>query len=109
MPISVQSQKSMPLGAVGAAGSAQHAACGLKWRSSISHRVIGRNASAARHAGDDQALVERALDVAGAERTAKVPMIEAMIETPPMHQRVDADGADVRRTSGRRAASRRPR
>ena len=34
-------------------------------------------------AGDDEALVERALDVARGRRTAKVPMIDAMIATPP--------------------------
>ena len=32
---------------------------------------------------DDEALVERALDVAAADLTANVPMIEAMIDTPP--------------------------
>jgi hypothetical protein len=35
-------------------------------------------------AGDDEALVERAHDVAvGAERTKKVPMIEVRMQTPP--------------------------
>jgi len=35
------------------------------------------------HRGQGQALVERALDVAGFERTAKVPITEATIEMPP--------------------------
>ena len=37
------------------------------------------------HRGRDHALIERAHDrLAGAERTKKVPMIDAMMQMPPM-------------------------
>ena len=84
MPISEQSQNSKPL-ATPPPPVISADAPSLKVRSSISHSEIGRNAIAAMHAGHDQALVQRPLDVAGrCCCTAKVPMIEAMMDTPPM-------------------------
>jgi hypothetical protein len=56
----------------------------LNLRSSISHSVIGRNASAASTPETTRPWYSARSTLPAAERTANVPMIDAMIETPPM-------------------------
>ena len=84
MPISEQSQKSKPPGAVPPLPVISADAPPLKVRSSISHSEIGRNAIAAMPPDTIRPWYSARSTLPALLFTAKVPMIEAMMDMPPM-------------------------
>ena len=83
MPTSVQSQKSKPV-APSAPPRSSAEAPSLTVMSSISHRVIGRNAIAASTPETIRPWYSARSTLPAALRTANVPMIEASSDTPPI-------------------------
>ena len=83
MPIRVQSQKSMPL-APSAPPMSSAEAPDWTLTSSMSQRVMGKKAAAASTPETIRPLYSACSTLPVLLLTANVPMIEAMIDTPPI-------------------------